>query len=91
MLLGLPTRCRLSFFTFSDLESGNQQLLALIVHGYLNDADFNFCHKCGFRRFFFSVSQHPSNRFTIDFQAIDDRLIHVVEAKTNNSWFSSVM
>ncbi|CAH3172672.1 unnamed protein product [Porites evermanni] len=40
--------------------------------GYLNDADFNFCQRCGFRQFC-SDSQHPSKRLKIDFQLIDDR------------------
>ena len=35
---------------------------------------------------FFSVSQHPSKWLKIDFQAIDHRLVHLAEAKSNKSY-----
>ncbi|KAK2555887.1 Protein LIGHT-DEPENDENT SHORT HYPOCOTYLS 6 [Acropora cervicornis] len=53
--------------------------------GHLNDANFKVCQRCRLRQVC-SVSKHPSKRLKIDFQAIDDRLVHLAEVKSNKSY-----
>ena len=53
--------------------------------GYLNDANFKVCQRCRLSQVC-SVSRHPSRRLKIDFQAIDDRLVHLAEVKSNKSY-----
>ena len=53
--------------------------------GYLNDADYNFCQRCGFRNAS-SVSVPPSKRLKIDFKAIDNRLQQLAHVKSSKNY-----